>query len=245
LELDPTDREKLLESQAAGSARLPERLQGRGLGHRGAPRERRLQLRQPPSQRQPPPGASSGKAPIGLPLLPLLREDRRQSRISEEEAMALRVRRVVTGHDAAGKAIVQIDEISKNLRSARPGAEACVIWTSEGFPIDNTGSADEGLRETGTTHDNGTVFRILELQPGNTPRIHRTDSLDYAIIMKGEIDMELETGDITHLKAGDVIVQRGTVHNWVNRGPEPCVIAFVLIAAKPVEAGGKVLKAFG
>jgi quercetin dioxygenase-like cupin family protein len=198
--------------------------------------------RRPSVNRRP---ASSGKAPIGLPLLPLLREDRRQSRISEEEAMALRVRRVVTGHDAAGKAIVQIDEISKNLRSARPGAEACVIWTSEGFPIDNTGSADEGRRETGTTHENGTVFRILELQPGNTPRIHRTDSLDYAVIMKGEIDMELETGDITHLKAGDVIVQRGTVHNWVNRGPEPCVIAFVLIAAKPVEAGGKVLKAFG
>jgi quercetin dioxygenase-like cupin family protein len=63
--------------------------------------------------------------------------------------------------------------------------------------------------------------------------------------MKGEIDMELETGDITHLKAGDVIVQRGTVHNWVNRGTEPCVIAFVLIAAKSVEAGGEVLKAFG
>jgi len=185
------------------------------------------------------------RAPTALPVSPVLREDRRQSRISEEEAMALRVRRVVTGHDAAGKAIVQIDEISQNLRSARPGAEACVIWTSEGFPIDNTGSADEGLRETGTTHGNGTVFRILELQPGNTPRIHRTDSLDYAVIMKGEIDMELETGDITHLKAGDVIVQRGTVHNWVNRGPEPCVIAFVLIAAKPVEAGGKVLKAFG
>jgi quercetin dioxygenase-like cupin family protein len=205
------------------------------------------QLRSPPPQRQPPPSIKH-KAPIGLPLSPLLREDRPQSSRSkntEEEAMALRVRRVVTGHDAAGKAIVQVDEISKNLRSARPGAEACVIWTSEGFPVDNTGTADEGLRETGTTHENGTVFRILELQPGNTPRIHRTDSLDYAVIMKGEIDMELETGDITHLKAGDVIVQRGTVHNWVNRGPEPCVIAFVLIAAKPVEAGGKVLQAFG
>jgi len=159
--------------------------------------------------------------------------------------MPLQVRRVVTGHDKDGRAIVQIDEISRNLRSARPGAAACVIWTSEGFPIDNTGTNDEGLRETGTTHENGTVFRILELQPGNTPRVHRTDSLDYAVIMKGEIDMELETGDITHLKAGDVIVQRGTVHNWVNRGPEPCVIAFVLIAAKPVEAGGKVLQAFG
>ena len=159
--------------------------------------------------------------------------------------MALRVRRVVTGHDANGKAIVQIDEMSQNVRSARPRAEACVVWTSQGFPVGNTGTDDEGLRETGTTLDNGTVFRILELQPGNTPRVHRTDSLDYAVIMQGEIDMELESGEITRLKAGDVVVQRGTVHNWINRGPEPCVIAFVLIAAKPVEVGGKVLNAFG
>ena len=83
------------------------------------------------------------------------------------------------------------------------------------------------------------------LQPGNTPRVHRTDSLDYAVIMSGEIDMELESGELTHLKAGDVVVQRGTVHNWINNGTEPCVIAFVLIAAKPVEVGGKVLAAFG
>lgn len=159
--------------------------------------------------------------------------------------MALEVRRVVTGHDSEGRAIVQIDEVSQNLRSARPKATACVIWTSEGFPVDNSGAEDEGLRETGTTHENGTVFRILELQPGNTPRVHRTDSLDYAVIMKGEIDMELESGEITNLKAGDVVVQRGTVHNWINRGTEPCVIAFVLIAAKPVEVGGKTLHAFG
>ncbi len=159
--------------------------------------------------------------------------------------MALRVRRVVTGHDEEGRAVATIDEVSQNLRSARPGATACVVWTSQGFPVDNTGGADEGLRETGTTLDNGTVFRILELQPGNIPRVHRTDSLDYAVIMSGEIDMELETGSVTHLKAGDVVVQRGTVHNWVNRGTEPCVIAFVLIAAKPVEVGGKVLPAFG
>jgi len=159
--------------------------------------------------------------------------------------MTLQVRRVVTGHDAQGRAIVQIDEVSQNLRSARPGATACVVWTSEGFPIDNTGTKDEGLRETGTTHENGTVFRILELQPGNTPRVHRTDSLDYAVIMQGEIDMELETGEITHLKAGDVIVQRGTVHNWINNGTEPCIIAFALISAKPVTAGGKTLDAHG
>src|SRR5947209_9974499 len=112
--------------------------------------------------------------------------------VREEATMALRVRRVVTGHDKDGKAIVQIDEVSQNLRSARPGAQACVVWTSEGFPVDNTGSEDEGLRETGTTHENGSVFRILELQPGNSPRNHRTDSLDYAVIMSGEIDMELD-----------------------------------------------------
>ena len=158
--------------------------------------------------------------------------------------MALQVRRVVTGHDAQGQAVVTIDEVSQNLRSARPGATACVVWTSQGFPVDNTGTADDGLRETGTTLDNGTVFRILELAPGNGPRMHRTDSLDYAIIMSGEIDMELD-GSTTRLKAGDVVVQRGTVHNWVNRGTEPCRIAFVLIASKPVEVGGKVLHAVG
>ena len=158
--------------------------------------------------------------------------------------MALKGRRVVTGHDAEGRAIVSIDEVSQNLRSARPGAQACVVWTSEGFPIDNTGDKDEGLRETGTTHADGTVFRILELQPGNTPRVHRTDSLDYAVVMSGEIDMDLDGAEV-HLQAGDVIVQRGTIHNWINRGTEPCVIAFVLIDAKPVTAGGKVLNALG
>jgi quercetin dioxygenase-like cupin family protein len=158
--------------------------------------------------------------------------------------MALQFRRVVTGHDASGRAIVEIDEIAKNLVSSRPGATSCVVWTSQGFPVDNTGNEDAGLRKTGTTLDNGTVFRILELAPGASPRNHRTDSIDYAVVMSGEIDMELD-GSTVHLKAGDVLVQRGTIHNWVNRGTVPCVIAFVLIAAKPVEVGGKVLPAQG
>ncbi len=158
--------------------------------------------------------------------------------------MALTFRRVVTGHDSTGRAIVKIDEIAKNLVSARPGAEACVVWTTQGFPVDNDGEADESLRKTGTTLDNGTVFRILKLDPGNSPRMHRTDSIDYAVIMSGEIDMELDDTTV-HLKAGDVLVQRGTIHNWVNRGTEPCIIAFVLIAGKPVTAGGKVLPAQG
>jgi len=158
--------------------------------------------------------------------------------------MALQFRRVVTGHDATGRAVVKIDEIAKNLVSSRSGATACVVWTSEGFPVDNNGQEDQGLRKTGTTLDNGTVFRILELAPGVSPRNHRTDSIDYAVVMSGEVDMELDDTTV-HLKAGDVLVQRGAIHNWVNPGAEPCVIAFVLIAAKPVTAGGKVLQAQG
>ena len=158
--------------------------------------------------------------------------------------MTLQFRRVVTGHDASGHAVVQIDEVPKNLVSSRPGATACVVWTTEGFPVENTGEEDAGLRKTGTTLDNGTVFRILELAPGVSPRNHRTDSIDYAVVMSGEVDMELDDATV-HLKAGDVLVQRGTIHNWVNRGTEVCVIAFVLIAAKPVTVGDKVLQAQG
>jgi mannose-6-phosphate isomerase-like protein (cupin superfamily) len=158
--------------------------------------------------------------------------------------MALQIRRVVTSHDASGRAVVRIDEVAKNLVSSRAGAAACVVWTTEGFPVDNTGEDDAGLRKTGTTLDNGTVFRILELAPGVSPRNHRTDSIDYAVVMSGEVDMELDDATV-HLEAGDVLVQRGTIHNWVNRGSEPCVIAFVLIAAKPVTVGGKVLRAEG
>ena len=158
--------------------------------------------------------------------------------------MALQLRRVVTGHDAKGRAVVKIDEVSKNLVSSRPGQAACVVWTTESFPVNNTGDDDDGLRKVGTTLNNGTVFRVVEFGPGVAPRNHRTDSIDYAVVMSGEIDMELDDS-VVRLKAGDVLVQRGTIHNWVNRGTQPCVIAFVLIDAKPVEVGGKVLHAEG
>jgi quercetin dioxygenase-like cupin family protein len=158
--------------------------------------------------------------------------------------MALNLRRVVTGHDKNGKAIVTIDETVKNVVSGRPGALAGSVWTTEGFPISNDGSADESARKTGTTLANGTVFRVVEFSPGVQRRMHRTDSIDYAVVMAGEIDMELDDSTV-HLKAGDVLVQRGTIHNWVNRGTAPCTIAFILIDAKPATAGGKVLNAEG
>jgi quercetin dioxygenase-like cupin family protein len=159
--------------------------------------------------------------------------------------MALeQLRRVITGHDASGKAIVQIDEISKNTFTGRPGATGINVWTTEGFPVNNDGKDDGGQRKAGTTVPNGTIFRMLEFAPGLAARNHRTDSIDYIVVLSGEIDMELDDS-VVHIKAGDVMVQRGTIHNWVNRGTAPCRLAVILIAAKPVEAGGKTLNAVG
>jgi quercetin dioxygenase-like cupin family protein len=154
------------------------------------------------------------------------------------------IRRVVTAHDGNGKAVVKIDEISRDVVSFRPGATIANIWSTEGFPVDNAGATDRAKEITATTRDNGTVFRVIEYGPGVTPRNHRTNSIDYAVVLSGEIDMELDDQLVT-LRAGDVLVQRGTIHNWVNRYDAPCVIAFVLIDARPVEHDGKPLKAHG
>jgi len=158
--------------------------------------------------------------------------------------MTLKIRRVVTGHDGKGHAKVLIDETVGNVSSQRPGALYSVIWSSEGFPVDNDGSEDPSGKKISTTIPNGTVFRIVSFGPGVAPRNHRTDSIDYAVVMAGEIDMDVD-GSVVHLKAGDVLVQRGTIHNWINKETEPCVIAFTLISAKPVSAGGKTLEASG
>ena len=158
--------------------------------------------------------------------------------------MSLKIRRVVTGHDNQGRAKVLIDEQVSNVISGRPGAQSSVIWSSIGFPVSNDGDNDPSHKEIATTIDNGAVFRIVSFGPGVSPRNHRTDSIDYAVVISGEIDMELDVGSV-HLKAGDVLVQRGTVHNWINKGSAPCVIAFTLVSSKPVAAGGKNLPAQG
>ena len=118
--------------------------------------------------------------------------------------MSLNIRRVVTGHNDQGHAKVLIDETVKNVTSQRPGALYSVIWSSEGFPVDNDGNADPSGKKIGTTIPNGTVFRIVSFGPGVAPRNHRTDSIDYAVVMSGEIDMDLD-GTTVHLKAGDVL----------------------------------------
>ena len=146
--------------------------------------------------------------------------------------MTLQLRRVVTGHDAGGRAVVKIDELVSNVTSRRPGHAATVVWTTEGYPVNNDGDGDDGKRDGVIPLPNGTVFRVIQYDPGVAPRMHRTDSIDYCVVMSGEIDMRLDEQAV-HLKVGDVVVQRGTIHDWVNNGTEPCVIAFVLIDAKP------------
>src|SRR2546423_9784736 len=131
--------------------------------------------------------------------------------------MAFQVRRVITGNDMNGRAVVKIDGVSKHVFASR-----------------------RGTAERGHHLKNGTIFRVIEFSPGVTAREHRTDSIDYIVAMSGEIDMELDDS-VVHLSAGDVMVQRGTIHNWVDRGTEPCVLAVVLVDAKPACVGGKTL----
>jgi quercetin dioxygenase-like cupin family protein len=156
----------------------------------------------------------------------------------------MQLRRVVTGHDAQGQAVVQIDEICTHILSRRPLHSSCVVWSSAEFPVDNAMPGDLAAREVSVLGKSDSVFRVVQYQPGVAPRNHRTETLDYAVVMSGEIDMELD-GSTVHLKQGDVLVQRGTIHNWINRGTVPCTIAFVLIAAQPPVLGPATLKAVG
>ncbi len=152
--------------------------------------------------------------------------------------MALELRRVVTGHDENGKAMARIDDLGANASRGRANQMRQVIWTTDDLPVDFAEDGeDKGGREIGTTISGGSVFRVVEFGPGVAPRNHRTDSIDYAVVMAGEIDMEMDDS-LVHLKAGDVLVQRGTIHNWVNNGTEPCVIAFILIASTDNNATG-------
>ena len=159
--------------------------------------------------------------------------------------MAFSVRRVVTGHDENGKAVVKIDEVMSESRSNRPGLQGHGVWGTDVYPANLNTDADGKSLEPGAPGATASKFRISEYGPGVTPRMHRTHSLDYVVIIKGEIDMELDDGVIVHLNEGDVCVQHGTIHNWINNGTEPCVVAFILLASDPIVINGKALEKAG
>jgi mannose-6-phosphate isomerase-like protein (cupin superfamily) len=167
------------------------------------------------------------------------------------------IRRVVTTVDKDGKAVVLFDGANPH-KVVRPNRSVTsrLVWVTDQTPADISGSADRAATDIGIAPPKqGSIFRIIDIPPttpeieqlekdylhkqigdhaprkGLSPRhplMHRTRTIDYAIIMQGEIDMLLDDSEV-HLKAGDVLIQQGTNHAWVNRGTEPCRIAFILI----------------
>jgi quercetin dioxygenase-like cupin family protein len=154
------------------------------------------------------------------------------------------LRRVVTGHDAAGRAVVTDDTMLFPLPGAGGAAAFTLVWTTAGLPVNNDDDADGRDRPVGLTLPGGTVLRIVDLLPGKHSAMHRTNSLDYGIVMSGEIELELDDGAITRVEAGAVVVQRGTIHAWRNPSASTTArVAFVLIDATSATVGGEPLQA--
>jgi mannose-6-phosphate isomerase-like protein (cupin superfamily) len=176
--------------------------------------------------------------------------------------MSSPIRRVVTGKDGTGKAIVVTDGVAGRVLARKEfGVTTTALWMTDSAPARLREPGDAANTETGfVPPPGGTIFRIVEFGPvkdiqadtetriqvfrkmglapegpsaekPRDPGMHRTKTVDYAMILSGEIDMLLDDSEV-HLKAGDVVIQRGTNHSWVNRESEPCKIAFVLIDAK-------------
>ncbi len=167
------------------------------------------------------------------------------------------IRRVVTGHDENGKAVVIMDGPAANVVTSelRPGGRTN-LWRTTSMPACYGGDRDEADAIFKVEPPpNGCNFRISEFPPEDPelmatidgakafaevgaahrivegarhPFMHRTDTVDYAIVLEGEIDMLMDEEDV-HLKAGDVVIQRGTNHAWANRYNTLCRIAFILI----------------
>jgi hypothetical protein len=185
--------------------------------------------------------------------------------------MAHRIRRVLTGHDSEGKSVIMTDGIAPNIleMASMPGLALTDLWETKGAPASNDGSADAADRKVNLEPpSNGTILRIVEFPPDTQwrsnanardafdsigaghapdrhsadPMMHKTATVDYIIVLKGEIWAIMDKGE-TLLKAGDILVQRGTNHSWSVRTSEPCVIAAVLVSAHPVGKARKSAKA--
>ncbi len=170
--------------------------------------------------------------------------------------MQRQTRRVVTGHDANGKAVVTADGPAPNVkvRQAAGGLVSTLLWVTDRTPADCEIAGDAADRDIGVAPPaGGSVLRIVDFpplpsgglavdnaamkqemgldgggKPARHPYTHRTRSVDYAIVLDGEIDMLLDDSEV-HLKAGDILIQQATNHAWVNNSGKPCRIAFVLI----------------
>jgi quercetin dioxygenase-like cupin family protein len=153
------------------------------------------------------------------------------------------IRRVVTGHDAAGVAKVLLDAPAINTKSSQPGLVSTMMWSTDGAPAAipiGEQPEDMGGRILGTAPPrNGTRFAVIDFPPGNHPHMHRTETIDYVIVIEGEIEMDMDASTVK-LKAGDIMIQRGTNHAWANRSDKRARVAFVLVDAQPLGIGNPV-----
>lgn len=147
-------------------------------------------------------------------------------------------RRVVTGHDANGKAVILIDGDATNHKFPSETITSTLMWSTDASPTQLLGNEDEGARILGSAPPlNGSRFTMMVFHPGNEAHRHRTDTVDYVICIEGEIDMFVDDNEYVTLRAGDVVIQRGTYHAWANRSDKPCRLAVVLLDATPKREG--------
>ena len=144
------------------------------------------------------------------------------------------IRRVVTGHDEHGRAVALWDGVVTNASEIH-GVLPISLWSTHRTPASNASDEDTAAIADDAIPplSNGTIFRVVDFPPGGEAFMHRTETVDYAIVMTGEIDMLLDDSEV-HVRAGDVLVQRGTNHAWANRGSKTCRIAFILVDAEPL-----------
>jgi len=152
--------------------------------------------------------------------------------------------RYVTGHDAKNIAKVIMQGPATNAKHPSAGTVSTLIWSTDRTPADisiGEDVEDLGARIIGTAPPaNGTRFAVIDFPPGNAPRMHRTETIDYVIVLEGEIEMDMDDSTVK-LKAGDILVQRGTNHAWANRSGKNARVAFVLVDGQPLGIGTPVL----
>jgi quercetin dioxygenase-like cupin family protein len=141
------------------------------------------------------------------------------------------VQRVVTGHDANGRAIFKSDDETPTTLIPTGDASFLLLWTTPTVPADLNDETDGRFRDAGLTINQGSVVRIVDMLPGKESPMHRTNSIDYGIVLNGEIELELDDGATRTVREGGIVIQRGTNHLWRNVTDKPCRIAFILIEA--------------
>ncbi|EXJ96306.1 hypothetical protein A1O1_01432 [Capronia coronata CBS 617.96] len=150
------------------------------------------------------------------------------------------MRRIVTSHNEKGEAIISRDTqiISQILPH---GVGSAQIWSSDSSPADVASSDDKGDVEAGFV-SGGSIFRVVDVPPRSTGALHRSISLDYIIVQRGTVVLNLDDGSRTKVDPGGIVVQQATMHGWDNQGDEWARLLCIMLPAKAPVVGGKELR---